>query len=120
MSSRFSMACFVSLALIGSLCFVSVARAQTAANCTFSRFNPPAGFTDGDFFAKGINDYKTVVGVAFTGGEGSSAKGFIRFSGGGMNLFAFPNAFVPEFNKHWSANTTSPVQPASLVPAPMV
>src|SRR5262249_26661642 len=106
MSPRFSIACFVLLAIIGSLGLVPLANAQTAATCTFSMFSPPAGFTNGDFFADGINHYNTVVGVAFTAGEGSSAKGFMRFSGGGMNLFAFPNAFVTELNRR-NANGAS-------------
>ena len=105
MSRRFSIVFFL-FAISGCLCFVPVGRAQTAATCTFSTFSPPPGFSNGDFFANGINHYNTVVGVAFTAGEGSSAKGFIRFFGGGMNLFLFPNAFVTQLNKR-NANGAS-------------
>lgn len=92
--------------IVGCLCLVSSATGQTAATCTFTTFNPPSGFTKGDFFANGINHYNTVVGTAFTAGDGSSAKSFTRFSGGGINLFAFPNAFVTELTKR-NVNGTS-------------
>jgi hypothetical protein len=46
----------------------------------------------------GINHYKTVVGGAYTANQ-NSQKGFTRFSGGGMSVFAPSGALYTILNK---------------------
>jgi hypothetical protein len=65
----------------------SAAQSQSQATCRFKLFQLNSSNTPG-FQANGVNDYGTVVGQAFF----SPAKGFIRFSGGGVSYFAAPNA----------------------------
>ena len=87
------------------LAFTFVAHAQTPATCTFTYFNPPSGYT-GDFWPTGINHYNTVVGGIDTTATNSFEKGFIRYSGGGVSLFTFPNAVLTQLNKR-NLNGTS-------------
>lgn len=98
---RFQSSVLFALALIltTGLAISPAAHGQAVATCTFTTFNPPSGFKNGDFFAYGINHYNTVVGVAFTGGDGSPGKAFIRYSGGGVTLFAVPNFATTELYK---------------------
>jgi hypothetical protein len=79
--------------------------AQTQATCTFTYFNPPSGYT-GDFWPTGINHYNTVVGGVDTTVANSLEKGFTRYSGGGVSLFAVPNAIFTQLNKR-NLNGTS-------------
>ncbi len=71
-------------------------QAQTQASCTFTYFNAPSGYSSG-FFPYGINHYDTIVGSAQ--GSGNTGKGFIRYSGGGLRLFAFPGAAWTTLNR---------------------
>lgn len=98
----FALPTFVSLILSGLL--ISAANAQTQASCTFTMFGPPSGFS-GDFFPMGINHYNTVVGLVNTANQNSS-KGYIRFSGGGISLFAPSGAQYTVLNKR-NVNGTS-------------
>jgi hypothetical protein len=72
-------------------------QAQTQANCTFTYFDPPSGYIYG-FYPNGINHYNTVVGGVF-GPNQNTEKAFIRYSGGGMSLFGFPNATWTYLNR---------------------
>lgn len=60
-------------------------QAQSQASCTFTRFNVSPNATP-----IGINSFSTVVG-RLTSTNGSTAKGFIRYSGGGVNYYSAPN-----------------------------
>jgi hypothetical protein len=105
MFPRYSVPAVILLLMTTMFCLPS-ATAQTAATCTFTMFSPPSGYSNGDFFANGINHYNTVVGIAYTGGQGTAAKAFIRYSGGGLTLFAVPNSYVTELKKR-NVNGTS-------------
>lgn len=87
----------VTLFVAVSLCLMQFAEAQTQASCTFKYFNPQAGYS-GDLLANGINHYNTVVGGTYTANN-NAEKGFIRFSGGGVTLFAAPKAQLTVLNK---------------------
>lgn len=78
--------------------------AQTQANCNFKTFDPPSGYIYG-FYPNGINHYNTVVGEA-DGPQAGMGKAFIRYSGGGMTLFAVPKAQYTVFNRR-NLNGTS-------------
>jgi hypothetical protein len=67
-------------------------RAQTNATCTFKLFTLNSS-NNPQFQPNGINDYGTVVGQAFF----SPAKGFVRYSGGGVSYFAAPNSATTSF-----------------------
>ncbi len=66
--------------------------AQSQASCTFKFFQLNSSNSP-TFEANGVNDYQTVVGRVFT----SPAKGFIRYSGGGVSYFAAPNSVTTSF-----------------------
>jgi hypothetical protein len=63
---------------------VSVSHAQSKASCTFTRFSLS------NSAPKGINSYSTVVGELLSS-NGSSSKGFTRFSNGGIAYFSAPD-----------------------------
>ena len=71
----------------------STVQAQTNATCTFKLFTLNSA-NNPQFQPNGINDYGTVVGQAIF----SPAKGFIRYSGGGVLYFAAPNSASTAFN----------------------
>jgi len=104
MSLRASAVAVSLLAFAAYLLVVPASMAQTPASCTFTTFNPPAGFS-GDFFPMGINHFNTVVGGAYTANQ-NSEKGFTRFSGGGISVFGAPNALFTQLNKR-NKNGTS-------------
>jgi hypothetical protein len=69
-------------------------QAQTQASCTFKLFQHTT--TNGTTLSpNGVNDYGTVVGQAvFSSGP---AKGFVRYSGGGITYYGAPNAAATSF-----------------------
>lgn len=76
------------------------ASAQSQASCTFSIFQLNTLQTT----VFGMNDYKTVVGEADYA-AGTPAKGFIRYSGGGVSYYSAPNSAVTRLTGRNNAGT---------------
>jgi hypothetical protein len=80
------------LALLATVAAPSSAQGQAQATCTFKLFTLNSS-NNPQFQPNGINAYGTVVGQAFF----SPAKGFVRYSGGGVSYFAAPNSATTSF-----------------------
>ncbi|HJT68739.1 MAG TPA: hypothetical protein VJ731_00990 [Terriglobales bacterium] len=72
--------------LVICLASLSYSQAQTQASCTFNIFQAPG-------LVNGVNDFRTTVGQS----RSNPARGFIRYSGGGVSYFTAPNATSTNF-----------------------
>ena len=68
------------------VCSATFAYSQTQASCTFSLFQAPE-------LVNGVNDFRTTVGQS----SSNPARGFIRYSDGGVSYFTAPNAASTNF-----------------------
>ncbi|MCU1297567.1 MAG: hypothetical protein JWO91_1845 [Acidobacteriaceae bacterium] len=80
------------LAAIGMFTASMFCHAQTTASCTFSTFNAPSGYVSAG--PNGINNYDTIVGDVVTKPTQYTmySHGLIRYSGGGTQVYNYPNA----------------------------
>lgn len=77
-------------AILATLVFCSAtltySQQYQQASCTFSLFQAPG-------LVNGVNDFRTTVGQS----SSNPARGFIRYSGGGVSYFTAPNAASTNF-----------------------
>jgi len=82
--------------IITCLSAVPIARTQTQASCTFHLFQLNAADpTNPALGVGGVNDFSTVVGTAQP--KGSTTRGFVFFSNGGIAYFDAPNSTATAF-----------------------
>lgn len=93
------------------------APAQTQASCNFTLVPMfPSSPAHAQFVAMGGNDYGTVVGRVYLAHTTPPVQAFIRYSGGAITYYTYPNSPYNQFNQFTARNNSGAnllmVQPA--------
>ena len=100
---------FSFLSAIFLLTFLGVSTlssAQTDASCSFTTFSAPKGYSWPS--PSGTTDYGTIVGSIYSPpiNSESFSRGMIRYSGGGITTYNYPNAQDTWFSRRNNAGVT--------------